>query len=73
MLIYLHIAFIRTPINCLDEVKNEWPRDGILRVEILYDQSQSDAQLDGVDEVADEVLGPELIAASESTELEERG
>jgi len=31
------VTFIRTPINCLDHVQNDWPRDGILRVQILND------------------------------------
>ncbi|CAH1244140.1 TMEM259 [Branchiostoma lanceolatum] len=34
ILVYIHIAFSRTPITCLDHVQKEWPRDGILRVEI---------------------------------------
>lgn len=29
------MVFSRTPINCLDHIKDDWPRDGILRVEIL--------------------------------------
>lgn len=36
ILAYIHTAFIRTPINCLDHLHNDWPRDGILRVEILH-------------------------------------
>lgn len=31
---YIHNAFSRTPINCLDHVKDQWPRDGVLRVVI---------------------------------------
>lgn len=27
--------FSRMPANCLDHVKDAWPRDGILRVEII--------------------------------------
>lgn len=27
--------FSRMPANCLDHVKDVWPRDGILRVEII--------------------------------------
>ncbi|XP_054153996.1 membralin-like [Oppia nitens] len=37
VLCHLHVSFIRTPINCLDHINNEWPRDGILRVQILND------------------------------------
>ncbi|XP_049877338.1 membralin [Pectinophora gossypiella] len=35
VLAYIHIAFSRTPTTCLNHVKESWPRDGILRVEIL--------------------------------------
>ncbi|RWS01544.1 membralin-like protein, partial [Dinothrombium tinctorium] len=34
-LAYLHLSFIRTPINCLENVHKDWPREGILRVEIV--------------------------------------
>ncbi|KAK0075228.1 hypothetical protein PV325_007182, partial [Microctonus aethiopoides] len=32
---YIHIVFSRAPTNCLEHIRDEWPRDGILRVEIL--------------------------------------
>ncbi|XP_077980979.1 membralin-like isoform X2 [Glandiceps talaboti] len=35
VLTYIHCAFSRTPINCLAHVQGVWPRDGILRVEIV--------------------------------------
>ncbi len=35
MLIYIHVKFARNPVHCLEEVKETWPRDGILRVEIV--------------------------------------
>lgn len=35
VLAYIHTAFARSPINCLDHVQKDWPRNGILRVEIL--------------------------------------
>ncbi|CAG0885469.1 unnamed protein product [Darwinula stevensoni] len=35
ILIYMHVVFSQTPANCLDHIKDKWPRDGILRVEIL--------------------------------------
>ncbi|XP_075731716.1 membralin [Rhipicephalus microplus] len=37
ILAYIHAAFIRTPINCLEHVCHQWPQDGILRIEILHD------------------------------------
>ncbi|KAJ8717844.1 hypothetical protein PYW07_005774 [Mythimna separata] len=39
VLAYIHIAFSRTPTTCLNHVKDSWPRDGILRVEILRNPS----------------------------------
>nr|CAH7727284.1 unnamed protein product [Callosobruchus chinensis] len=35
VLVYIHVAFSRTPSTCLMHVKDTWPRDGILRVEIV--------------------------------------
>ena len=39
VLIYIHIVFARSPINCLDGVQQRWPRTGILRVEIVKNAS----------------------------------
>ncbi|XP_002740177.1 membralin-like [Saccoglossus kowalevskii] len=38
---YIHCAFSRTPINCLSHIQGVWPRDGILRVEIVRNISRS--------------------------------
>ncbi|XP_012256403.2 membralin isoform X1 [Athalia rosae] len=35
VLAYIHIVFSRAPTNCLGHIRDDWPRDGILRVEIL--------------------------------------
>lgn len=35
VLFYVHLSFSKTPSTCLDSVKDTWPRDGILRVEIV--------------------------------------
>ncbi|XP_071567774.1 membralin-like isoform X2 [Temnothorax nylanderi] len=35
VLAYIHIVFSRAPTNCLEHMRDAWPRDGILRVEIL--------------------------------------
>nr|XP_018897634.1 PREDICTED: membralin [Bemisia tabaci]XP_018897635.1 PREDICTED: membralin [Bemisia tabaci]XP_018897636.1 PREDICTED: membralin [Bemisia tabaci] len=35
ILAYIHLAFSRTPTDCLGHIRDTWPRDGILRVEIL--------------------------------------
>ncbi|XP_051930177.1 membralin isoform X2 [Hippocampus zosterae] len=40
ILAYIHIAFSRSPINCLEGVRERWPRDGILRVEIQRNSSR---------------------------------
>ncbi|XP_053709501.1 membralin isoform X1 [Synchiropus splendidus] len=40
ILAYIHIAFSRSPINCLEAVRERWPRDGILRVEIQRNSSR---------------------------------
>ncbi|XP_057696579.1 membralin isoform X2 [Corythoichthys intestinalis] len=40
ILAYIHIAFSRSPINCLEGVRERWPRDGILRVEIHRNSSR---------------------------------
>lgn len=39
LLSYLHIVFNRNPINCLTSIQDKWPRDGILRVEIVHNVS----------------------------------
>lgn len=35
ILVYIHVHFSQTPTTCLEHVKNDWPRDGIVRVEII--------------------------------------
>ena len=39
LLSYLHVVFNRNPINCLGPIQDKWPRDGILRVEIVHNVS----------------------------------
>jgi hypothetical protein len=39
LLSYLHIVFNRNPINCLEKIQDKWPRDGVLRVEIVHNAS----------------------------------
>ncbi|XP_069072350.1 membralin isoform X2 [Pleurodeles waltl] len=59
ILAYIHIAFSRSPINCLEHVRDKWPRDGILRVEIQRNSTrapiflqfyEADSTLEGVKE-----------------------
>ncbi|XP_077187770.1 membralin isoform X2 [Paroedura picta] len=41
ILAYIHVAFSRSPINCLEHVRDKWPRDGILRVEIQRNSTRA--------------------------------
>lgn len=41
VLAYIHVAFSRTPTTCLEHVRDQWPREGILRVEILRNADQN--------------------------------
>lgn len=49
ILAYIHIAFSRSPINCLEAVRDRWPRDGILRVEIQKNSSRASVFLQHYD------------------------
>lgn len=40
VLVYIHLIFSRTPTTCLNHIKDTWPRDGILRVEIVKNMGQ---------------------------------
>lgn len=40
ILAYIHVAFSRSPTTCLEHVRDQWPRDGILRVEIIKNAAQ---------------------------------
>lgn len=40
ILVYIHIIYSQSPATCLAHIKNDWPRDGILRVEILKNGAQ---------------------------------
>lgn len=35
VLVYIHIAFSKTPTTCLKHVQDSWPRDGVLRIEVV--------------------------------------
>jgi len=41
VLVYIHVVFAHDPINCLAHVQNDWPRAGILRVEIVRNAPQN--------------------------------
>ena len=46
VLVYIHVVFARSPINCLQHVQKSWPRDGILRVEIVRNASEDYSIID---------------------------
>jgi hypothetical protein len=41
LLLYIHMFFMRNPLDCLDHLKGLVPRDGILRVEIIKNASEN--------------------------------
>lgn len=60
ILAYIHIAFSRSPINCLEVVRERWPRDGILRVEIQKNSSRTAVFMQHYDSThLEEEMGPE--------------
>ncbi|TNM88116.1 hypothetical protein fugu_006337 [Takifugu bimaculatus] len=60
ILAYIHIAFSRSPINCLEVVRERWPRDGILRVEIQKNSSRAAIFMQYYDSTQlGEEMGPE--------------
>ncbi|XP_072457444.1 membralin isoform X2 [Notamacropus eugenii] len=67
ILAYIHIAFSRTPINCLEHVRDKWPRDGILRVEIQHNSSRAPIFL----QFCDAENFPGMVIESEEEEEEE--
>lgn len=81
ILAYIHIAFSRSPINCLEAVRERWPRDGILRVEIQRNSSRAsvflqyyDSASDLQEQLEDEAgggVGPSLSLAALQQEQEE--
>uniref|UniRef100_G3PJA6 Transmembrane protein 259 n=1 Tax=Gasterosteus aculeatus aculeatus TaxID=481459 RepID=G3PJA6_GASAC len=75
ILAYIHIAFSRSPINCLEVVRERWPRDGILRVEIQRNSSRAPVFLQYYDSEgrggARGVVGLSLAALPEEEDDEE--
>ncbi|KAK5870384.1 hypothetical protein PBY51_025023 [Eleginops maclovinus] len=74
ILAYIHIAFSRSPINCLEAVRERWPRDGLLRVEIQRNSSRAPVLLQYHDSSAglqEEQGGEELSLAELLGEDEE--
>uniref|UniRef100_A0A7N6BZR1 Transmembrane protein 259 n=1 Tax=Anabas testudineus TaxID=64144 RepID=A0A7N6BZR1_ANATE len=71
ILAYIHIAFSRSPINCLEVVRERWPRDGILRVEIQRNSSRAPIFLQHYDSSGLQVeLGAEEVEDEEELTVE---
>ncbi|KAI6196573.1 hypothetical protein M3Y94_01125600 [Aphelenchoides besseyi] len=43
-LIYVHYVYSRYPGTCLNDIKERWPRKGVLRVEVISNLKQFEAQ-----------------------------
>lgn len=56
-LVYVHMVFTQTPARCLDRVRDTWPRDGVLRVEILPPSMLMAKDLLAFDRVSPEPFG----------------
>lgn len=41
VLAYIHFVFSRSPISCLEHVRDRWPREGVLRVEVQHNSSRA--------------------------------
>lgn len=56
ILVYIHISYSQTPATCLSNLKTEgWPRDGILRVEILRPGEIKIPLKDGAEDMSEEL------------------
>ena len=56
ILVYIHISYSQTPATCLEHLKTEgWPRDGILRVEIMRPGDVKVALKEGAEDMSDEL------------------
>lgn len=58
ILVYIHISYSQTPATCLEHLKTEgWPRDGILRVEIMRPGEKVPLK-NGAEDLSDELTMP---------------
>lgn len=56
ILIYIHISYSQTPATCLEHLKTDgWPRDGIIRVEILRPGDDRVNLKDAVEDLEEEL------------------
>lgn len=69
VLAYIHVVFSRSPINCLEHVRDHWPREGVLRVEVQQNSSRAPVFLQFC--AGGRSSFPGLAAAPRGLELEE--
>lgn len=56
ILVYIHISYSQTPATCLEHLKTEgWPRDGILRVEIMRPGEVKVPMKEGAEDMSEEL------------------
>lgn len=56
ILVYIHISYSQTPATCLEHLKVEgWPRDGILRIEILRPGEVKVPMKEGAEDMSEEL------------------
>lgn len=71
VLAYIHIVFSRSPISCLEHVRDRWPREGVLRVEVQHNSSRAPVFLQFCDGAGGRGSFPGLPGAPEEEEEEE--
>lgn len=55
ILVYIHISYSQTPATCLEHLKTDgWPRDGILRVEIMRPGEVKVPMKEGAEDMSEE-------------------
>ncbi|KAH7720853.1 membralin isoform 1 [Aphelenchoides avenae] len=57
LLVYIHIVFSRNPGTCLEEIRDSWPKKGILRVEVITHLAELQAQQEAANELRFRIQG----------------
>ncbi|XP_066157398.1 membralin isoform X1 [Euwallacea fornicatus] len=76
VLVYIHLSFSKTANTCLDNVVSNWPKDGILRVEIIsnmedgYSLKDSYAKEERLNKMGREEMGSVLGLLTTKLDLE---
>jgi len=58
ILVYIHVSYSQTPATCLEHLKTDWPRDGILRVEILRPSDERIQLREGAEDMSEDLSMP---------------